>query len=293
MHRAGVDVAEPERLRLDGVLCRFSTSDRDRSRRKRNGWAVVFTDGSRPVVAFGDWAKDLKETMVLGGDGALTPGERECLRIAIEQAKVSRASELRAKQAAASRLANEQWTQATPASEHHPYLMRKGIDASGLRDRSGFLLVPLRDGTGKVHNVQRIRADGEKRFLRDGRVSGLYATIGSAGDHLLICEGWATGKTLYAATGLPVAVAFSAGNLIAVAQVLRSKYPSIRITVCADNDAKPDGSNPGVKAATAAAAAVSGFLAVPPIPGDFNDLYAAHSGNPEIIEALPSDPVTN
>lgn len=279
MQRAGVDVAEPERIRLDGVLARFCTSDRDRFRRKRNGWTVVFTDGARPVATFGDWAKGITETVVLGGDGSLTPAERDHQRLAIEQAKAARASDLRAKQAAAARLANEQWTQATPASEHHPYVLRKGINASGLRERAGSLLVPLRDAGGKVHNVQRIRADGEKRFLRGGRVSGLYATIGSAGDHLLICEGWATGATLHAHTGLAVAIAFSAGNLLAVAQVLRSKYPSARITVCADNDIKPDGSNPGVKAATAAAAAVNGYLAVPPSEGDWND-YAAAKGCP-------------
>lgn len=278
MQRAGVDVAEPERLRLDGVICRFATNDKDRHRRKRNGWAVVFTDGPRPVVSCGDWAKGVTESVLLGGDGAMTTAERERMRIAFDQAKADRAAEMRAKNAAAARLANHQWAQAAPASEHHPYLVRKGIDASGLRDQSGFLLVPMRDGTGRICNLQSIRADGQKRFLRGGRVSGLYACIGTAGDHLLIAEGWATGKTLHAHTGLPVAVAFSAGNLLAVAQAMRSKYPSVRITICADNDLKPDGTNPGVQAASAAAAAVNGYVATPPQPGDFNDIFAASKG---------------
>ena len=289
MQRSGIQIAEPDRLRLDGVLCRFSTGDLDRRRGRRNGWAVVFVDGTRPVATFGDWSKGVAETVLIGGDSPLTPSERERQRIAVEQAKASRAAEVRKRQTDAAREANRQWDAAHQASDHHPYLERKSIDAKGLRERSGALLVPLRDSKGKIHNVQRIRADGDKRFLRGGRVSGLYASIGAITNHVLICEGWATGKTLHAHTGLPVAVAFSAGNLLAVAQTLRSKYPSVRITVCADNDAKPDGTNPGIQAATAAASSVSGFLAIPPRTGDFNDLYAARSGNFEIFEASNSD----
>jgi putative DNA primase/helicase len=292
LHRVGINVAEPERLRMDGVLCRFSTNNSDRCLRRRNGWAVVFTDGARPVVTGGDWAKGITETMLLGDGELPNPAERERQRISIEQAKASRAAETRARHASAAREANAQWDAALPASEHHPYLMKKGIDSAGLRDRCGFLLVPLRDGTGKIHNVQRIRADGQKRFLSGGRVAELYASIGCVGDHLLICEGFATGKTLHATTGLPVAVAFSAGNLFNVAKVIRAKYPTARITVCADNDDKPDGSNPGVKAAKAAAAAIGGYLAIPPTPGDFNDYHAANRGSPEIIEVLASERVS-
>lgn len=290
MQRAGVDIVEPEKLRFDGVLCRFSTNDHDLYRRRRNGWAVVFTDGARPVVTCGDWAKLVTETVLLGDGGPMNPAERERRRIAIESAKATRAAEFRARHAMGAREAHRQWNAAGSASNHHPYLMRKGIDAAGLRELSGFLLVPLRDECGKLHNLQRIRADGDKRFLRGGRVTGLYASIGQVGEHLLICEGLATGKTLHQTTGLPVAVAFSAGNLYSAACVLRAKYPAARITVCADNDEKPDGSNPGLKAATAAAAAVRGYLAIPPIAGDFND-YAALSGHSKIIEAVSSEPV--
>lgn len=292
MQLAGVTVAEPDRLRMDGVLCRFSTSSFDRHSKKRNGWATIFTDGERPVVVFGDWSKGLQETILLGGSGAANPAERERQRIAIEQAKAARASEIRARQAAAVQSANSQWNGSRPASEFHPYLMRKRIEPEGLRESGGSLLVPMRDSTGKLHNLQRIRADGEKRFLRGGRVSGLYASIGRMGDHVLVSEGWATGKTLHTHTGLAVAVAFSAGNLVAVAEVIRAKYPAARITICGDNDEKPDGINTGVKAATAAAAAVRGYLAIPPIPGDFND-YAAHCGTPEIIKAVSSERIPN
>jgi len=292
MAREGVHVAEVDRLRMDGVLCRFSTSDRDRYRRQRNGWAVIFTDGPRPVVTFGDWSQGISQTVVVGGEIDLSAAERERQRIALEQARTARQAELRARHASAAREAERLWSTASAACEFHPYLMRKTIDAHGLRERGGFLLVPLRNDRGDLMNVQKIRADGQKRFLRGGRVAGLYASIGVVGDHLLLCEGWATAKSLHRATGLPVAVAFSSGNLLAVAEVLRRKYPASRITVCADNDFKPDGSNPGVKAATAAAMAVGGHLAIPPSNGDFNDFYAAGPGNTAMIEVFTSESST-
>jgi putative DNA primase/helicase len=285
LHRVGIEVAEPTRLRMDGVICRFGTSQHDR---RRNGWAVIFTDGARPVVTGGNWATGKNETVVLGGSETLDAAERERQRISIEQARASRAAEIRKNHADAAQNANRQWNDATPASGYHPYLMSKGIDAAGVRDRSGSLIVPLRDDAGKIHNLQSIRSDGQKRFLSGGRVSGLYASIGRVGDHILIAEGWATGKTLHGTTGLPVVVAFSASNLYNVAKVIRAKYPMARITVCADNDVKPDGSNPGVKAATAAAAAIGGYLAIPPTPGDFNDYHAAHCGNPELTKVIAS-----
>ena len=94
----------------------------------------------------------------------------------------------------------------------------------------------------------------------------------------MICEGWATGKSLHTATKLPVAVAFSAGNLLEVSRTMRAKYPSVRITLCADNDAKDDGSNPGVEYASRAAQAIGGNIAIPPIPGDWNDYLTANRG---------------
>lgn len=220
LRSVGVEVAEPHNYAWMACVCRFTTNDDDRCRHRRNGWAMVFTDGTRPVVTGGDWVKG---TVLLGSRGTLSTAAHERQRIAIESAKVARAAELQARHVCAAREANMQWNAALPASEHHPYLMQKGIDAAGVRDRHGFLLVPLRDDIGEIRNVQHIRADGQKRFLRGGLVSGLYASIGHVGDHLLICEGWATGKTLHAAAGLPVAVAFSAGNLFNVAKVIRNK----------------------------------------------------------------------
>lgn len=57
-------------------------------------------------------------------------------------------------------------------------------------------------------------------------------------------------------------VAFHAGDLKAVAKVLREAHPGAELVVCADDDRHTEG-NPGVAHARAAAAAVGGLLVVP------------------------------
>jgi putative DNA primase/helicase len=283
MKRHGMAPVNPGDIRTDGVICRFDSECDKRGR--RNGWAVCFLDGPRAVCTFGHWSKGIHVTEVIGQQGPMNAAEREKARIAIECAKRTREADLAQRRNTAKREAGIKWREGRPVSEHHPYLLKKGIDSTGLRERFGLLLVPMRTDTGELVNLQTIRADGQKRFLRGGLVTGAYACIGgTVGDHLLICEGWATGKSLHAATGLPVACAMSAGNLRAVAESFRRRYPHIRLTIACDNDPKPDGTNPGVDAGRAAAAAVGGFVAIPEQPGDFND--AAQSSPSAISEKL-------
>jgi putative DNA primase/helicase len=125
-------------------------------------------------------------------------------------------------------------------------------------------------------NVQTIRPDGKKRFMPKGRFLETYFSIGNPGDHILICEGMATAKSLHEETGLPTVAAMSTANLVYTAEIIHSSYPGARITICADNDESPDRKNHGVLAATDAAKAIHGYLAIPPFPGDFNDMAVIH-----------------
>lgn len=282
MRSAGMAPVDLSQIRADGGFCRFD-AEGDR-RHKRAAWCRIWTDGPRPVVVFGHWSRQISETVVLGDGSALSPAERERQRIAFEHARAARDVQTRHQQEQARTTAESQWLEAGSANDFHPYLVRKRVDAAGLRERHGALLIALRDEKGKIWNIQRISPDGKKRFLRGGRVKGLFHWIGgTVKSELLICEGVATGKSLHAATGMPVVVAFSAGNLKEVAKTIRAKYPTARITIAADNDEKPDGRNPGVEAGTAAASAINAFLAVPPMIGDFND-YAAFGGHLESFE---------
>lgn len=191
------------------------------------------------------------------------------------------------------------WQAAQLAPADHAYLVRKGINAGSLRlyrgdlhigkaACDGALVVPVRDVVGKLWTLEFILADGQKRYLPNGRKAGGFATVGDVAGGatpmtLLIAEGYATAATLAAVTGNVAAVAFDAGNLKAVAKALRELYPKARIVLCADDDCRTKG-NPGLTNARAAAGAIGGFVAVPDFGDDrpadakdFNDM-AAHLG---------------
>jgi putative DNA primase/helicase len=188
-----------------------------------------------------------------------------------------------------------------------PYLRRKGIGAHGVRVLpDGVLLVPARDAaSGELVNVQRILpeapADGPgKLFVKGARKAGTLHLIGptDGAPWLLLAEGYATGASLHEATGRPVAVAWDAGNLAAVARVLRGQFPAARLAVCGDDDRATEartGKNPGRVAAEAAAKAAGkgrALVILPPgLPADgnagtdFNDL-AALAGRVAVREAV-------
>lgn len=218
-----------------------------------------------------------------------------------EQAK--RAAAMR--QAEADRAAAEAarvWRAYVP-SGRSDYLERKGVKAHGVRfdpAGRGTIAIPMQDAAGRVHGLQIIRGKDRGRklekeyFPRGLAKQGHYHLIGAVtpGGIVLLAEGYATAASLYEATGLPVAAAFDAGNLMPVAEALRKAYKGVRILVCADDDYLTDG-NPGVTAARNAAMAVSGAVCIPEFPTDragrkltdFNDLQHDPAGGQHLIRA--------
>ncbi len=159
------------------------------------------------------------------------------------------------------------WAKCIPA-QTHPYLNIKRVPPLGTKvDRHGKLVVPATGGVS-ITTLQFIALDGTKRFLRGGRIRGCYYPVGSDSKKgtRIICEGFATGATLHLDTGFQVIVAFNAGNLLSVAQVIRGLYPDIEILIAADNDQWTPG-NPGLTKAKAAAQAVRGKVLVPNFTG--------------------------
>ena len=226
-----------------------------------NGWYVLH---AHPILAgaFGSWKTGESHNWREVRDKPPTHHERAQLRQAMQAAQVVRLVEQATVHEQARTKADRLWKQARPATNAHPYLQRKRITAIGIRRLRDMLLIPARDSGGVLHTLQFIGPDGSKRFLSGGRISGCYYAMGRPAGVLLLCEGYATGATLYQATGHAVAVAFNCGNLPAVARVLRAKFPMARIVVCADNDTHTPG-NPGVTRAQEAARAVGGALVVP------------------------------
>ena len=232
-----------------------------------NGWYVLH-DGPPQVGIFDTWKNHggVPHKWFEVTTQPQTTAERAERALRIKAMQAAREAEQVAVQVAARQRAAKLWARAHPATNAHAYLKRKGVAAIGIRALRDMLLIPARDAQGELHTLQFISADGSKRFLTGGRITGCYYAIGRPLDSLLLCEGYATGATLYEATGRAVAVAFNCGNLLAVAQALRDKFPGLRLIVCADNDFATPG-NPGVTNATAAARAVGGFVAVPRFEG--------------------------
>lgn len=263
MRGAGLSPAKSIDLVPDGKLHRYRI-DGDKAG-SRNGWFVLH---SQPLLAgaFGSWKTGETHSWRAASAKPMTPAEREAMRQHMEGVQAARVAEQALVHAEARAKAEKLWRTAKPATNDHPYLQKKHIGAIGIRRLRDALLIPVRDAAGVMHTLQFIGLDGTKRFLSGGRIAGGYFAMGRPTDSLLLCEGYATAATVFAATRAAVAVAFNCGNLPAVARTLRAKFPALRIVVCADNDSGTAG-NPGLRWAHEAAQAVGGFVAVPRFEG--------------------------
>lgn len=283
---AAAGLTPPDVVEPDGTLHRFSTNGK---RGDDAGWYVMYGDGI-PSGAFGCWRTGASGTWRAEPGRSLSPAEQAAYAERVASTKRERDAELERRRARARGIAEQRWSEAKPADPTHPYLAKKQVKAHGIRQEGEKLLVPMRAGPD-LHSLQTIDASGVKRFVSGGRVAGCYHSIGKPGGVLCIVEGYATGASVHETTGLPVAVAFNAGNLEAVARSLRARMPDVSIVICADDDAGTEG-NPGLTKAREAARAVGGFVALPDFgpdrpegATDFNDL-ARHRGAEAVREAV-------
>ncbi len=255
---AGLAMVKPE-IVGDGRLHRYRV-DGDKAG-STNGWYVLHDD-DKPFAAFGSWKTGQSLTWTAARNGEMTEAERRALNERLAAARTARDAEQARTHAEAAKRAARLWAQARPASNDHPYLARKRVNAYGVRVLGSQLVIPARTADGELATLEFIAPDGSKRFLTGGRKRGCYHAIGRPELAICIAEGYATGATIHAATGHAVAIAFDAGNLGPVARALRSKFKRLALVICADNDTETEG-NPGLTAATAAARAVGAALAVP------------------------------
>lgn len=262
MNAAGLAMLKPD-LIGDGALHRYRV-DGDKSG-SLNGWYVLHLD-DKPFGAFGSWKTGQSCSWTAQRPETMTPAERAALAARMAETKRVRDAEQATVQAEAATRAARLWRKSRPATNQHPYLARKCVQAYGIRLLGPSLVIPLRDVAGQLHSLQFIGPDGRKTFLTGGRKRGCYYAIGRPEGDLCICEGYATAASIHEATGYATASAFDAGNLEPVARALRGKFPRLRLILCADNDTETAG-NPGLRYAEAAARAVRGFLAFPSFVG--------------------------
>lgn len=184
--------------------------------------------------------------------------------------------------------AQTRWENAITAEASNPYLLAKNIQPYGLRAEGENLVIPCyrfddETGTHTISTLQTVSPIGKKLFMPGGTKKGSFYEITSQSapkDKLILCEGFATSASIFAATEISTVTCFDAGNLMHVAKTIRAKFPDLKIIVAADDDHLTIG-NPGLTKATEAARAVGGYLAVPEFSGhersdkhtDFNDLH--------------------
>lgn len=230
-----------------GALRRCQVTD-DRSKEKR-GWyhlhEIRLDGGDDAIVgSFGVWrGNENNAQKVELRKLEISKEQREAMRkrLAEDRKRVDAQRAVQAKRAA--ERAAAVWRRLS-AEGDCDYLRRKGVGAHGVRfSTKGAMAVPMIDAAGRVQGLQIIRGAQrggdvlEKQFWPAGlNPKAHFHLIGAPGSILLLAEGYATGASLHEATGLPVAVAFTAGNLHPVALALHKRYPGARILVCADDD---------------------------------------------------------
>jgi phage/plasmid primase-like uncharacterized protein len=254
-------------------------------------WLVQFDDMRGGIV--GSFADGSEHTWRAQGV-QFTEEERKAFAIENKKRKEQADREKAEAQKSAAALADDKYNKAAIASgSASKYLLRKCLDWFNYRvkvDENQALILPIRDLlTGEIASLQTIQDDGSKRFDKGGRVKACgLVLLGTdttqqhtvkdlAGfERVAIAEGFATVATTQQALGMPVVVAFSGGNLEAVAQLVRAHNPDIQIVVCGDNDTSK-AVNGGADYAAKAAALVGGVVALASgVEGrtDFNDDYA-------------------
>lgn len=269
MESNGVNPIEPVAQRLaSGNLIRFRCEGDGKGR--QNGWAILYLD-ERPAGAFGNYRLNTGTLKWKSGQDRpiLSREERDALQREWLQAKERREGELRANERQAALDAAGMWQRAGPATIEHGYVERKQIDPAPLRQVGDQLLVPMFAADGCLWNIQRIRPNGEKRFLRGGRVDDLFCIIGMFSPQTRevgLAEGYATAAAVHQASQMPVVVSFSAKNMIRVARLWNDLRPDLDYIILSDDDRATDaktGDNPGQKAAMAVAIELGAKLAVP------------------------------
>ncbi len=249
----------PRSVIWDGKIHRFPTDPK--KPHSKDGWYVAHDDALGRAGAFGSMRDQVKHVWGNGSGRQLTADE---LRAIDAQRETEKKKAAAAKKATALR-AQRIYSQASDTGKSD-YLERKKMSAPdgckfvSLLDSSAFgfkpekpwhitgLIVPMRNPAGEIVNLQVIPNGSDKKlFMPESQTSGTFHLIGGdISDRVVIAEGIATAQAILPRSKCPVAVAFSASNLPAVARIFRAKYPSAEIIIAADGD--PAGKDYAAKA---------------------------------------------
>ena len=273
MRAAGLE--PPEEILMDGKIHRFRSGTKGTpGHGDKPGWYLVFGDGI-PAGRFGCWRAGMEVTWRADVGRKLTQTEEMSHAKRLAEAKALRDAALERQHQVASETVEKIWTGAQAALPDHPYLAKKGIGVHGARATGdGRLVVPLYDQDGTLATLQYIDHEGGKLYHPGGQTGGKFWMVGSLDEPgtLFVAEGFATAATIHETTGRPVAVAYSASNLVPVTGILREMHSATQdIVIVADHDQ----SGVGQRYAEQASAKYGARMVMPPILGDANDYAQA------------------
>lgn len=248
----------------DGELHRYSMA----GAKGKPGWAVKFDDGAG---FYGDWRSDDNGVYwhPSGKDYAdLSPRQKE---LAEAQRELTRQAKIRRQEVVADECAAK-WPGLNDIGRSQ-YLESKRVGVHGVRfDDSGNVVIPAKDANGKIWSLQTIFSDGGKFWTTGGKVAGCFFVIEGNKDSVILCEGYATGASIFEATGSTVVICFDAGNMVKVAEQYKRTPGAL---VAADHDPEEKGSR-GLKAAEEIKQKYGIPYVMPDVYGDFNDLVVDH-----------------
>lgn len=270
-------ITPPETIVTDGKIHRFS--------HKKNSW-YVFHEGDISGGAFGDWKLRVNENWCSKQPNQFTPQQREEWAKKQAEIQASVKAEKLAKQAEAAKKSIKLWADArTDVDLKHGYLLAKGgLYPHGIKQLGQALLIPVYGEDKQLTGCQFIYANGDKKFITGTKKQGCFYFLKpqnfDPNNVQIVCivEGWANGVTVLMAMNCLVFIAFDCGNLSAVAELARRKYPQALIVMCADVEPHKT----GIEAASEAAKAVNGVAAIPTGQTDengkldFNDVFKTH-----------------
>lgn len=200
------------------------------------------------------------------GGGRLTPEQRAARDAQAREIKMLREREAEQAYMTLSDACERHFASFADGQATHPYLARKGVLGHGVkvvdaadvdmgkvlnledfsRGTGSWLVVPGRDVDGKIWTLQAIHSspNGVKLFTKNAKKKGAFHIIGAdsvadlaSAPVVGFAEGYATGASVFEATGIPVVIGFDSGNLPDVVKAVSERLPQSQPKViCADND---------------------------------------------------------
>ena len=238
----------PDTIEADGELHRFASNGK---RGDLAGWYTLHGDGI-PAGSFGCWRLGLSESWCanIGRSPRTTSANSNARALRPCGASVRRRKPNATRKPATVPRANGR-------RRHPPMLRIRTWRARAYRLMGCAWMVTgacwFRCGRRRA-SLATVHQRRRGKEIPAGRADrGRLLRIGKGREAVCIAEGFATAATIHEATGDPVAVAFNCGNLEAVARAVRGRFPTAKVILCADDDARTEG-NPGLTKATGAGA---------------------------------------